>query len=314
MILFFLFLCSLYFTVLVFFFGIKMGKVNQLAVLMWKNFVLLKRTPVRTLFQVAWPLLSIIIVVLLTVFWSKSEHRSLVMYPAFEVNHLPGKLTTLKIAFAPDTSDVWDVMHKVEKKLSLKCEGFKREEDMVQALVSQEDRRNEKSKAQYLGGVVFNTSLNQKNIVYKIRLSSASANKQDASKEAKQEGPGSDPSAPWNTQFTFSVFEVPGPRNRNASHGGPPPYFESGFLSIQHALDSSIIGKLSGNDTWTGSLNTTVSVKRFPYPDYVHDKFILVIQKNLSWILMLSFICNPLNIVHDVVYEKEKKLKVGELV
>ena len=208
-------------------------------------------------------------------------------------------------------------MEKVKKQLSLNySKGFESEEDMVQALVSQEDRRNEKSKAQYLGGVAFNTSLNQKNIVYKIRLSSASANKQDASKEAKQEGPGSDPSATWNTQFTFPVFEVPGPRNRNASHGGPPPYYESGFLSIQHAVDSSIIGILSGNDTWTGSLNTTVtvSVKRFPYPDYVHDNFILVIQQTLPLLLMLSLFFIALNIVRDVVFEKEKKLKVGELV
>ena len=291
-----------------------MGKVNQFVLLMWKNFVLLKRTPVRTFFQVALPLLFIIIVVLLRVFVIKSEHRSHVMYPAFEVNHLPSKLTTLKIAFAPNTSDSRDVMHEVGKQLSLEYEGFKREEDMVQALVSQEDRRNEKSKAQYLGGVAFNTSLNQKNIVYKIRLSSASANKQDASKEARQEGPGSDPSATWNTQFTFPVFEVPGPRNRNASHGGPPPYFESGFLSIQHAVDSAIIGKLSRNNNLTGSLNTTVSVKRFPYPDYVHDNFILVIQQTLPLLLMLSLFFTALNIVRDVVFEKEKKLKVGELV
>lgn len=291
-----------------------MGKVNQFVLLMWKNFVLLKRTPVRTFFQVALPLLFIIIVVLLRVFVIKNEHRSHVMYPAFEVNHLPGKLTTLKIAFAPNTSDSWDVMREVGKQLSLEYEGFKREEDMVQALVSQEDRRNEKSKTQYLGGVAFNTSLNQKNIVYKIRLSSASANKQDASKEAKQEGPGSDPSATWNTQFTFPVFEVPGPRNRNASHGGPPPYFESGFLSIQHAVDSSIIGKLSRNNNLTGSLNTNVSVKRFPYPDYVHDNFILVIQQTLPLLLMLSLFFTALNIVRDVVFEKEKKLKVGELV
>ena len=292
-----------------------MGKVNQFVLLMWKNFVLLKRTPLRTFFQVALPLLFIIIVVLLRVFLIKSEHRSHVMYPAYEVNPLPAKLTTLKIAFAPNTSDVRTVMEKVKKQLSLNySEVFESEEDMVQALVSQEDRRNEKSKAQYLGGVAFNTSLNQKNIVYKIRLSSASANKQNASKEAKQEGPGSDPSATWNTQFTYPVFEVPGPRNRNASHGGPPPYFESGFLSIQHAVDSSIIGKLSRNNNLTGSLNTTVSVKRFPYPDYVHDNFILVIQQTLPLLLMLSLFFTALNIVRDVVFEKEKKLKVGELV
>lgn len=291
-----------------------MGKVNQFVLLMWKNVVLLKRTPVLTLFQVALPLLFIIVIVLLRVFAIKSEHRSHVMYPAFEVNELPTNLTTLKIAFAPNTSDIEEVMREVGKQLSLEYEGFKREEDMVQALVSQEDRRNEKSKAQYLGGVAFNTSVNQKNIVYKIRLSSASANEQDVSKEAKQEGPGSDPSATWNTQFTFPVSEVPGPRNRNAFHGGPPPYFESGFLSIQHAVDSSIIGKLSRNINPTGSLSTTVSVKRFPYPDYVHDRFILVIQNTLPLFLMLSLFLTALIIVRDVVYEKEKKLKVGELV
>ena len=292
-----------------------MGKVNQFVLLMWKNVVLLKRTPVLTLFQVALPLLFITVIVLLRVVAIKSEHRSHVMYPAFEVHPLPAKLKALKIAFAPNTNDVRKVMEKVKKQLSLNySKGFESEEDMVQALVSQKDRRNEKSKAQYLGGIAFNTSVNQKNVVYKIRLSSASANEQDVSKEAKQEGPGSDPSATWNTQFTFPVFEVPGPRNRNASHGGPPPYFESGFLSIQHAVDSAIIGKLSRNNNLTGSLNTTVSVKRFPYPDYVHDRFILVIQNTLPLLLMLSLFLTALIIVRDVVYEKEKKLKVGELV
>ena len=90
------FYCFVFFS-----FGIKMGKVNQFVLLMWKNFVLLKRTPVRTFFQVALPLLFIIIVVLLRVSVIKSEHRSHVMYPAFEVNPLPAKLTALKIAFAP---------------------------------------------------------------------------------------------------------------------------------------------------------------------------------------------------------------------
>ena len=279
----------------------KMGKVNQFVLLMWKNFVLLKRTPVRTFFQVALPLLFIIILVILRIFVIKSELKSKVIYPAFEVNDLPTKLTKLKIAFAPNTSDVLEVMSKVGKQLSLEWKGFKSEEDMVQTLVSQEERRNEKSKGQYIGGVAFNTSLKQRNIVYKIRLSSASANE-------------SDPLATWNTQFTFPVFEAPGPRSRMASRGGPPLYFESGFLSIQHAVDSSIIGTLSRNNTLMGSLNTTVSVKRFPYPDYIHDNFILVIQNTFPLLLMLSLFFTALNIVRDVVYEKEKKLKVGELV
>ena len=57
-------------------------------------------------------------------------------------------------------------------------------------------------------------------------------------------------------------------------------------------------------------LDMKVSVKRFPYPEYIRDPFILAIQQSLPLLLMLSLIFTALNIVRDIVYEKEKKLKV----
>ena len=285
-----------------------MGKANQFFLLLWKNLTLLKRTPIRTLFQIGMPLLFVTILVLLRAFKIKDEYKQNVTYPAFEVNKLPTNLMDFKIAFTPNTSDIRQAMLKVKKQLFLTdIVGFRSEEDMVQTLVSLEDNRKKQSKSQFLGGIAFNTSLNSENVVYKIRLSSTSKKKQEASKEARQEGFGSDPSATWNTQFTFPVFEVPGPRNRNASHGGPPYYFEEGFLSLQHAVDSAIIKQIRNI---TSNLTATVSVKRFPYPDYLHDNFVLVIQTSLPLLLMLSLVYTALNIVRDVVYEKEKKLKV----
>ncbi|XP_068671756.1 phospholipid-transporting ATPase ABCA3-like [Montipora foliosa] len=285
-----------------------MGKANQFFLLLWKNLTLLRRTPIRTLFQIGMPLLFVTILVLLRAFKIKTEYKQNVTYPAFAVNKLPNNSMGFKIAFTPNTSDIRQAMLKVKKQLLLTdMEGFQSEEDMVQTLVSLEgNRKKQSNNSQFLGGIAFNTSLNSKNVVYKIRLSSTLKKKQEANKEARQEGFGSDPSATWNTQFTFPVFEVPGPRNRNSSHGGPPFYFEEGFLSLQHAVDSAIIKQI-GNIT--SNLTATVSVKRFPYPDYLHDNFVLVIQTSLPLLLMLSLVYTALNIVRDVVYEKEKKLK-----
>ena len=247
----------------------------------------------RTFFQIAIPLLFIAIPLFLRAFKIKNENKPNVTYPAFEVNKLPPNVST-KIAFAPDTSNVRQVMDKVVEQLNFThAEPFNNEEDMVSSLVNLQG--NNKI---FLGGIAFNTSLDSNNIIYKIRLSSKTDIKQNGGKEERQ-GFGTSPSTTWNTQFTFPVLQVPGPRNKNASHGGPPFYFEAGFLAIQHAVDVAIMkyrykGKID-------MLNTTVSVKRFPYPDYTHDDFVLV---------MLALIFTALNIVRDVVYEKEKKLKV----
>ena len=267
-----------------------MARANQFSLLMWKNFILLKRAPVRTFFQIAMPLLFIAMLVFLRAFKIKNEYKPNVTYPAFEVNKLPSDVSKLnQIAFAPNTSDVRQVMDSVVKQLGFtRAVPFNSEENMVSSLVSLQG-----NKKTFLGGIAFNTSLDSNNIIYKIRLSSKTS-----------------PSTTWNTQFTFPVLQVPGPRNKNASHGGPPFYFEAGFLAIQHAVDVAIMNYRYKGKNDTRMLDTTVSVKRFPYPDYTHDKFVLVIQTSLPLLLMLSLIFTALNIVRDVVYEKEKKLKV----
>ena len=264
----------------------------------------------RTFFQIAMPLFFIVVLVLLRAFVVKDERRPNVTYFAFDVNELPPDLngeTQWKMAFAPNTSDVRQVMDMVAKQLSLvKVTGFQNEDEMVRVLVSEEQNRNKPSNdALFLGGIAFNKSLNSGDIIYKIRLSSKSKKKYNQ----KKEGFGTDPYANWNTQFTFPVFQVPGPRDENSTYGGPPHYFEEGFLSLQHAVDFAII-KYKGN---MADVDTIVSVKRFPYPDYIHDPFIVAIQTTLPLLLMLSLIFTALNIVRDIVYEKEKKLKVRNL-
>jgi ATP-binding cassette subfamily A (ABC1) protein 3 len=276
-----------------------MSKARQFCLLFWKNWTLAKRSPIRTFFELVLPLLFILILVLLRALVIKDEHKSLIKYEQFTVNQLPIGLkgTDLSFAYGPNTSDVEDVMREVVSQLGFKnSSGFTAEKKMVDFLLGENDVASK-----YLGGVYFHSTPNKANIVYKLRLSSRARNKKGKQKPSLLK----DPSNNWNTQLTFNVFQIPGPRNKNSSHGGPPDYYDEGFLAIQHAVDMAIL-KYRGEDT----KSLKVKMQRFPYPDYIEDNFIIVIQQTLPQLLMLSLIFTALCIVRDIVHEKERKLKV----
>ena len=84
-------------------------------------------------------------------------------------------------------------------------------------------------------------------------------------------------------------------------------YFHEGFLGIQRAADLSIMSELGQ----TSPDSVDVLLKSFPYPSYHKDFFIVVLQMQLPFLILLSFIVTAPIICKDVVLEKEKKLKVG---
>lgn len=91
-------------------------------------------------------------------------------------------------------------------------------------------------------------------------------------------------------------------------------YYKEGFLALQTNINKAIYETTVGNDT-TGrqrlsELGDNIQLKRHPYPPYNDDKFVLVIQQQFPLILILSFVLVALNVVKDVVHEKERKLKV----
>lgn len=85
-------------------------------------------------------------------------------------------------------------------------------------------------------------------------------------------------------------------------------------MALQTNINKAIYESVIGNDT-TGNqrlseLEDNIQLKRHPYPPYNDDKFVLVIQQQFPLILILSFVLVALNVVKDVVHEKERKLKV----
>ena len=85
-------------------------------------------------------------------------------------------------------------------------------------------------------------------------------------------------------------------------------YMSEGFLTIQKSIDWVITDMASNASTSSG---IDLKLKRFPYPPYLSDNFVLVIQQQLPLVIMLSFVFCSMQIVKDLVHEKEQKLKVG---
>jgi len=82
-----------------------------------------------------------------------------------------------------------------------------------------------------------------------------------------------------------------------------------GFLALQHAVDSALV-EFVAYDAMSNMSQVSVRLQRFPYPPYVDDNFVLVIQQQFPFIVLMSFIFSAMQIVRDLVYEKERCLKV----
>ena len=111
----------------------------------------------------------------------------------------------------------------------------------------------------------------------------------------------------WMTDYQFPIFQLPGPRFKNRTEGGNPGYYKEGFLTLQDGVSRVLIEMLSGKST----NDIDIEMRRFPYPIYADDKFLVALQGWLPLIIMLSFIYPALNIVKSIVHEKERRLKVN---
>ena len=112
----------------------------------------------------------------------------------------------------------------------------------------------------------------------------------------------------WKTAQIFPLFQVPGPRAPNVQTGGPPDYYNEGFLFIQHQLSKAIAIHYNSNSEPVLK-NMDVKIQRFPYPPYKNDKFLFSLQFMFPLILMLSFIYPTVNLTKNIVTEKELRLE-----
>lgn len=274
-----------------------MAKVRQILLLTWKNFKLQSRHPWVTLIELGVPAFFSLCLVLVRSAISSDYVSNPVIYEPFNIDTLPKNLSRAaqwEIIYAPNTDFAIEIMNAASSKLSVISNGFDDEESMIKYLSNTTN--------DILSGVVFDKTImngldNSTKIVFKIRPKQAEGGNTAFKNTLKK----------WQTQYMFPLFPALGPRNPDSAWGGSPGYMSQGFLGVQHAVAKSFMEFLANKSFQ--ALNMNLEMCRYPYPPYLDDKFILSLQSFFPMIICFSFIYPAVNMIKNIVLEKEKKLK-----
>lgn len=218
-------------------------------------------------------------------------YSNITTWPTCNITDLPKNLPkTIQVAYAPSNPFTDKIMQKLSQNYPIIKRGFTTEEELVEYSLQSSIPAN------FIGGIVFVGNFTSRDWTFRIRLK---ATKPGGRRYFRAEN--------WRTEQMFPVFQIQGPRNRDSPCGENPDYYERGFLTLQFALTKSLVEILRPQTTFFDQ--TSIVLQRHPYPPYNDDRMVMVLQNQFPFILILSFELVALNIVKDIVEEKEKRLK-----
>ncbi|XP_008049514.1 ATP-binding cassette sub-family A member 3 [Carlito syrichta] len=291
-----------------------MAVFRQLVLLLWKNYTLQKRKVLVTVLELFLPLLFSGILIWLRLKIQSENVPNATIYPDQSIQELPLFFTfpppgdTWELAYIPSHSDAAKTVTETVRRalvINMRVRGFPSEKDFEDYI------RYDNHSSNVLAAVVFEHTFNHSKeplplaVKYHLRFSYTRRNymwTQTGSLLLKEtEG--------WHTTSLFPLFPNPGPREPTSPDGGEPGYIREGFLAVQHAVDRAIMQYHADTTTRQLFQKVTVIAKRFPYPPFIADPFLVAIQYQLPLLLMLSFTYTSLTIIRAVVQEKERKLK-----
>ncbi|GFN82627.1 ATP-binding cassette sub-family a member 2 [Plakobranchus ocellatus] len=83
------------------------------------------------------------------------------------------------------------------------------------------------------------------------------------------------------------------------------PYYQFGFVWVQEVIERAIIDLQVGRDV----VEPGSYIRQFPYPCYVWDQFMFMIEHVMPLCLTFSWVYSVAMLVQSIVYEKEQRLK-----
>ncbi|KAJ3635392.1 hypothetical protein MTP99_008305 [Tenebrio molitor] len=271
-----------------------MGKPrDKLILLMWKNWTLLRRRPIHTAFEIIYPVLICLILVVIRSIISIEEKQEIIFSP-FEVSEfiwgdICSSPTSDVVAYSPTSPFLEKVMTSVCNNSSkIRTLGYKNKAELDKAVDKFEPFIFAAQFSDGLSGIVDSANL-PSNLDVTLRLPSERMSQ-------KYE---------WHTDLLFPPVQTPGPREPHDEVGGKPGYLYRGFLYLQNALTLAIM-----NDGEIVPPKLTIQMQRFPYPLWVNDLFFISqMETMVSILIMISFLYNYINIIRAITTEKEKQLK-----
>uniref|UniRef100_H2Z848 ABC transporter domain-containing protein n=1 Tax=Ciona savignyi TaxID=51511 RepID=H2Z848_CIOSA len=281
-----------------------MGAWDQFRLLFWKNFVLQKRRPFATVIELLLPLFFALLLVIIR------QEIEVTNYPNFSVDNLPEFPYSVvpddehfNVAFMPNNvPQIHDIMAVVKQRLNdVPKTKVERKCNIGEWVV------NDTNLKKTLAGVVFTGDFTNNKFPNDVKITFR-FHSDPISSSAKDDARFTGITDTWKTNLLFPDFQLPGPREPKSFEGGKPKYYAEGsFLALMHAVDMGLAQVLANTSGVDGKEN--MFLKRYPYPPYIMDTFVIAIQRTLPLLVMLSFFYTSLVIVRSVVHEKESKMK-----
>nr|XP_022911336.1 ATP-binding cassette sub-family A member 17-like [Onthophagus taurus] len=263
-------------------------KIIQLKLLLWKNFTVQFRHPIRKSFEFIIPLFIIMITVI-TKRWNPTQLQGPAEFPSFKLEGLENHLILNKsvVYWSPcRNKQLTELMESILPSTNTKNKCFKNADDL------QVGSEAETSANSFIVGIDFGDDLIGKNCIgdkmsITIRL------------------PAEISSGSWHTSELFDDNQPTGPRYWTQQHGYDPDYYETGFLNLQYTISKAIINQLMDKETLS---DTSLLMQRYPYTVWKED-FVLSTMKNALGIIIvlcltttlftLKFFCGSSNNVFE---------------
>ena len=266
--------------------------------------MLQRRRPIGTLVQIGLPFFMSLIYLALRLFLIDATHNNAITWPAYNISAPPPTLKkNFSIGYATSNgstrpTDFEDNLtsflnENTNPGQAIQLIYFKSELAMVNEI--QDSSTDNTSNC--IGGIYFPLipHYEYKVFDYTLRFTVPANEKNLLAKNGHA----------WLTKYVLPKFQKPEPRNKDSAVGDNPSYYKAGFLLTQYAVDRAIMNQYGADQP------ATVLMQKFPFPNYIQDGFIQIIQMFMPNFFVIAFIYTALVIVRSIVYEKEKRLKVS---
>lgn len=270
---------------------------NRVILILWKNLKLKTRHPWKSLFWMLIPCIFSVIMVLVRMAAEKIYVENPIIYPAHPIGEtlrIMG-LREKHILYSPQ-NNITDEIMKIYKSITNVDTyiGFPNESSLV-------DQYLEWNSNRICCAVIFN-QISADKIDFRLRFPFIPTSLQkDYSISRLVE-------LTWKTAKPWPKMIKSGPRTPNNSFGGPPDYFNNGFLYVQHQLSRAVAQYLEP-ETETFFDKLQMFVQRYPYPPFKRSDFLFYLQMSFPMTFLLSFMSIALELTKDIVVEKELRLK-----
>jgi ATP-binding cassette subfamily A (ABC1) protein 3 len=254
--------------------------------MLWKNLILQIRRPIGTVFELAVPPLSVLVVVILRLVLFVPEERC---FRVFQPNFLNLGTPTVQLTtvyYTPNTTEHNELAQIAQGLLSgTQFVGVSSESHLTS--LARERRQTSSSnpliQPSYIG-VILPAALNTSELSIVIRPRHEVGTRNT-----------------WFTRRTGPTFSTTGPRTTNY-------YTSEGFVDVQNAITrAAIILRL--NQSEISDSFPQVILKQLPFPKYTTDIFLSSVVSLLPTLLVLSYLYSGGVFVKELVLEKETRLR-----